>query len=188
MDFRLAYTGASNCAFQLRSGRIIVPVSGLSDRRVGAFVSLAPFSDDDGKTWNRPAEQITIATGAPDWYESGAVEPAGIELTDGRVWLLLRWQDGYQWETFSEDGGIHWSPPRHTRFVSNQSPMAILRLKDGRLMLVWNNCGAEGMGKVHWGNAERAVMAAALSQDEGRTWRGYREVARVTDNGQVSYP
>jgi len=188
VDFGLRYTGASNNAFQLKSGRIIVPVSGLSDRRIGAFVSLAPFSDDDGKTWNRPVEQIAVGTGASDWYESGAAEPVGIELDDGRVWLLPRSQDGYQWETFSEDGGIHWSPPRHARFVSNQSAMAIMRLRDARLLLLWNNCGAEGSGEIHWGNAERAVIAAALSSDEGTTWVGYREVARVTDNRQVSYP
>ncbi len=188
VDFGLKYTGASNNAFQLKSRRIIVPVSALSDRRIGAFVSLTPFSDDDGKTWNRPGEQIAVGTGASDWYESGAAEPVGVELNDGRVWLLPRSQDGYQWETFSEDAGIHWSPPRHTRFVSNQSAMAIMRLRDGRLVLLWNNCGAEGLGEVHWGNAERAIIAAALSSDEGMTWVGYREVARVTDNRQVSYP
>jgi hypothetical protein len=66
--------------------------------------------------------------------------------------------------------------------------MAILRLKDGRLLLLWNNCGAEGLKPVGWGNAERAVLAAAISGDEGETWRGYREVARVTSNASVGYP
>jgi hypothetical protein len=188
VDFGLEYTGASNNAFQLKSRRIIAPISALSERRIGPWVSLAPYSDDDGATWNLPRQQITMNTGAVDWYESGAAEPVGIELRDGRVWLLPRSQDGYQWETFSRDGGITWAPVRHTRFVSNQSAMAVLRLKDGRLMLFWNNCGAEGLGDVHWGNAERAVMAAAMSRDEGRTWVGYREVGRIVAKGQVSYP
>jgi hypothetical protein len=61
-------------------------------------------------------------------------------------------------------------------------------MHDDSLLLFWNNCGAEGFGELHWGNAERAIMAAAVSSDEGKTWRGYREVARVTDNRQVSYP
>ncbi|UCH33587.1 MAG: exo-alpha-sialidase [Armatimonadota bacterium] len=188
VDFGLEYTGASNNAFELKSGRIIAPVSGLSDRRIGPWVSLAPYSDDDGATWNPPRQQITINTGAVNWYESGAAEPVGIELNDGRVWLLPRSQDGYQWQTFSEDGGLTWSPPQHTRFVSNQSAMAAIRLRDGRLMLFWNNCGAEGLGEIGWGHAERAVMAAAVSRDEGKTWAGYREVGRVTTNAQVSYP
>ena len=188
VDFGLEYTGSSNNAFQLKSGRIIAPVSGLSGRRIGPWVSLAPYSDDDGATWNPPRQHITMNTGASDWYESGAAEPVGIELSDGRVWLLPRSQDGYQWETFSRDGGLTWTPVRHTRFTSNQSAMAVLRLADGRLMLFWNNCGAEGLGDVHWGNAERAVMAAAISRDEGKTWCGYREVGRAVTNSQVSYP
>jgi hypothetical protein len=188
VDFGLEYTGSSNNAFQLKSGRIIAPVSGLTNRRIGPWVSLAPYSDDDGATWNLPRQQITMNTGAIDWYESGAAEPVGIELKDGRVWLLPRSQDGYQWETFSKDGGLTWTPVKHTRFVSNQSAMAVLRLKDGRLMLFWNNCGAEGLGDFHWGNAERAVMAAAISRDEGKTWAGYREVGRVVKNAQISYP
>jgi len=188
VDFGLEYTGSSNNAFELRSGRIIAPVSGLSNRRIGPWVSLAPYSDDDGATWNPPRQQITMNTGAIDWYESGAAEPVGIQLRDGRVWLLPRSQDGYQWETFSTDGGLTWTPVRHTRFISNQSAMAVLRLRDGRLMLSWNSCGAEGLGDVGWGNAERAVMAAAISHDEGKTWSGYREVGRVTTAAQVSYP
>jgi hypothetical protein len=66
--------------------------------------------------------------------------------------------------------------------------MAVLRLKDGRILLLWNNCGADGLGPVHWGNAERAALAAAISDDEGKTWKGYREVGRVTSSAQVSYP
>jgi hypothetical protein len=66
--------------------------------------------------------------------------------------------------------------------------MCILRLKDGRLLLLWNNCGAEGLLPVKWGNAERAILAAAISDDEGKTWKGYREVARVTSSKSVGYP
>ncbi|MDO8586483.1 MAG: sialidase family protein [Armatimonadota bacterium] len=185
VDFGLNYTGAVNSAFQLRSGRIICPVSGLSDRRIGPWVSLAPYSDDDGATWHAPKQQITMNTGAPDWYESGAVEPVGIGLKDGRAWLLPRSQDGYQWESFSKDGGITWTPVRHTRFVNNQSAMALMRLADGRLILFWNNCGPEG---VHGIYAERLVMCAAISSNEGKTWRGYREIARRTSPGEISYP
>jgi len=188
VDFGLEYTGSSNNAFELKSGRIIAPISGLTDRRIGPWVSLAPYSDDDGATWNLPRQWITMNTGAADWYESGAAEPVGIELKDGRAWLLPRSQDGYQWEAFSKDGGLTWTPARHTRFISNQSAMAVIRLRDGRLMLFWNNCGAEGLGDFHWGYAERAVMAAAISRDEGKTWVGYREVARITKPTQVSYP
>ena len=188
VPFGYEYTGSSNNALQTRRGRIFAPVSALSNRKVGAWVSVCPYSDDNGGTWRLPEQEVAINTGAADWYESGAAEPVGIELKDGRLWLLPRSQDGFQWESFSRDHGRTWSPPRHTRFISNQSAMAILRLKDGQLLLLWNNCGAEGFKPIGWGNAERAVLAAAISGDEGETWRGYREVARVTSNASVGYP
>ena len=188
VPFGLGYTGASNNAFQSRSGRIFAPVSALSSRKIGVWVGLCPYSDDHGATWSLPGQEVAINTGAADWYESGAAEPIGIQLRDGRLWLLPRSQDGFHWESFSKDDGLTWSPPRHTRFVSNQSAMAVLRLRDGRLLLLWNNCGADGLAPVQWSNAERAVLAAAISGDEGKTWQGYREVARVTSNASVGYP
>ncbi len=186
--FGYEYTGSSNNSFQTSRGRIFAPISALSTRRVGAWVSVCPYSDDNGATWKLPEAEINMNTGAADWYEGGAVEPVGIELKDSRLWLLPRSQDGFHWESFSSDHGKTWTPARHTRFVSNQSAMAPLRLKDGRLLLLWNNCGAEGLLPIKWGNAERAVLAAAISDDEGKAWKGYREVARVTSNKSVGYP
>lgn len=168
----------------MKSGRIICPISGLSNRKIGPWVSLAPYSDDDGATWHKPTQQITINSGARDWYESGAVEPVGVGLNDGRAWMLPRSQDGYQWESYSKDG-VTWTPAKHTRFVNNQSAMAVMRLADGRLILFWNNCGPEGLPGLY---AERLVMCAAISSDDGKTWHGYREIARRTTPGQISYP
>ncbi len=169
---------------QLRSGRILAPVSLLSNRPTGIWVSVAPYSDDDGLTWHAPVGQVAFNTGATSEDESGPAEPVAVELKDGRVWLLPRSQDGFQWEAFSSDGGLHWTEPRHTRFVSNNSAMAPLRLSDGRLVLLWNNC-SDGPVRTF---AERAVLAAAISADDGRTWAGYREVARVTAPACVGYP
>jgi hypothetical protein len=184
VPFGAAYTGWSNNAVQLRSGRILAPVSLLSNRPTGIWVSVAPYSDDDGLTWHAPVGQVAFNTGATSEDESGAAEPVAVELKDGRVWLLPRSQDGFQWEAFSSDGGLHWTEPRHTRFVSNNSAMAPLRLSDGRLVLLWNNC-SDGPVRTF---AERAVLAAAISADDGRTWAGYREVARVTAPACVGYP
>jgi len=180
VDFGYAYTGASNSAIQLSSGRILVPISRYSDRPTGRFVTCVPYSDDDGLTWHRPVDEVVIDTGG-EGLESGACEPVATELKDGRVWMLIRAQDGYQWETFSSDGGLHWSPPVHSRFVCTNSPVATLRLRDGRLVVIWNNCGSDYA-------YNRQLLVAALSADEGRTWWGYREVARLPENGTLAYP
>ncbi len=182
------YIGCCAGAFETKSGRIIVPISVLSDRRIGVFVSLCPYSDDRGATWRMPTSEIATHTGATDWYESGNAEPVGIQLKDGRAWLVTRSQDGVQWETFSKDDGLTWSPARPTRFVSNQSQMTVFRLADGRLLLVWNNCGAEGLPPVKWQHAERTVLAAAISADEGKTWHGYREIGRAVSSQELCNP
>jgi BNR repeat-like domain len=177
------YVGCAMNAFQTKSGRILAPISCMSTRKIGAFISLCPYSDDYGATWKLPTHEITTNTGAKDWYESGNAEPVGIQLTDGRLWIVMRSQDGFQWETFSKDDGVTWSAAQHTRFVSNQSQMTIFRMKDGRLLLLWNNCGADALLPVEWHCAERTVIAAAISDDEGKTWKGYREIARAVKPG-----
>jgi hypothetical protein len=183
-----SYVGCCSGAFETKNGRIIAPMSALSDRKVGVFVSLCPYSDDRGQTWHLPAGEIITHTGATDWYESGNAEPTGIQLKDGRQWLVTRSQDGFQWETFSQDNGLTWSPARPTRFVSNQSQMTVFRLADKRLLVVWNNCGAEGVPPVKWSRAERIVLAAAISADEGKTWQGYREIGRAVTADQLCNP
>jgi len=184
VGFGGTYTGATNSVIQLGSGRILVPISRFSRRATGRFVSVAPYSDDDGVTWRPPTDKVVVDTGGAG-SETGACEPVAVELKDGRIWMLIRAQDGYQWQTFSSDGGLHWEPPRHSHFVSTNSPVATLRLRDGRILLVWNNCG---LGRQPGIRSDRFVVAAAISKDEGRTWQGYREIARLSKSGTLAYP
>ena len=177
------YVACAMNAFQTKSGRILAPISCMTTRKIGAFVSMCPYSDDYGATWKLPTHEITTNTGAKDWYESGNAEPFGVQLKDGRLWVVTRSQDGFQWEAFSKDDGLTWSAAQHTRFVSNQSQMTVFRMKDGRLLLLWNNCGADPLLPVEWNCAERTVIAAAISDDEGKTWKGYREIARAVKPG-----
>ena len=53
-----------------------------------------------------------------------------------------------------------------------------MRLNDGRLVVFWNNCDhcpRVGKDGVYSG---RDALHAAISDDEGKTWRGFREVYR----------
>lgn len=180
------YTGALNSVIQLRSGRLLLPFSYYTGRSwsqrgdgllafmyMGVFEATVLYSDDEGETWTLspsilrvPAQDITSG-------ESGAVEPVVLELRDGRVWMLIRTQRGRLYESYSRDGGLHWSRPRPSRFLSSESPAGLVRLLDGRIILLWNNCL-----RFPYAYGGRHVLHAALSDDEGQTWRGYREVAR----------
>jgi hypothetical protein len=174
---------------ELKSGRILLPfeswVFGRSYENpgvglnqylyTGQFISTAVYSDDSGKTWVRSND---IEAPVPDVGTIGANEPAAIELKDGRIWLLTRTQMGRFYETYSEDGGAHWSVARPSSIISSDSPPGFARLKDGRIVLVWNECL-----RFPYAYGGRQVLHAAISEDEGKTWRGYREIYRDRHRG-----
>ena len=45
-----------------------------------------------------------------------------IELRDGRLWMLMRTQTGFLYESFSRDQGENWSEAGPSRFISSSSP------------------------------------------------------------------
>ncbi|MBM3235430.1 exo-alpha-sialidase [Candidatus Poribacteria bacterium] len=178
------YTGALNSVIQLKNGRILLPFSYMTTRTWanrgdgldaftfrGHFNCTLVYSDDGGDTWHLAPADLKVAT--PDIVSAyGAVEPVVLELKAGRVWMLIRTQLGRFYESFSEDG-IVWSNPQPTRLLSSDSPAGLVRLVDGRIVLLWNNCL-----RFPYAYGGRHVLHAAISEDEGRTWRGVREVAR----------
>lgn len=177
------YTGALNSSVLLRSGRILLPFSYYVPRTwgnrgtgldaftfMGMFNATLLYSDDDGATW-RQANDLKVVT--PDIsYAYGACEPVALELADGRVWMLIRTQMGRFYEAFSADGAT-WSRAQPSRIVSSDSPAGLARLSDGRIALVWNNCLRDP-----YAYGGRQVIHAAISEDEGQTWLGCREVGR----------
>lgn len=187
-DFGHEYTGSSNCALQLSNGRILLPLSYLSRRLSGRFVTVVAYSDDGGKTWVPSRGECIVDSGSRN-IESGAIEPVCLELADGRVWMLIRTKTGYLFESFSPDAGDTWSKPVPSRFRSTNAPGSLLRLRDGRIVMVWNNTHHQ---------LSREVLAAAISVDDGETWSGYREIVRVNNAkdkearhyafGAVTYP
>jgi len=176
------YYGSMNSVIQLRSGRIVLPLSVLTPRTwstpgegadaftdVGRFSSKVGYSDDDGDSWH--LSPVEFKTSMPYIGADGMIEPIVIQLKDGRVWMLIRTPNGRFYESFSKDGA-EWSHSQPTRIFSSDSPAALVRLKDGRIVMFWNNC----LG-YPYAQGGRFVIHAAVSEDEGQTWRGYREVA-----------
>lgn len=177
------YAGDMLSLVQLRSGRIVLPLSILTPRRwenpgtgfdeftfMGRFGVQVAYSDDDGDTWHHSANELKEAT--PYIGADGGIEPTLLQLNDNRVRMLIRTQWGRFFETYSEDGS-EWSAIRPTNILGSDSPAAMQRLKDGRIVMLWNNCN-----RYPYAQGGRAVLHAAISEDDGQTWRGYREVAR----------
>ena len=177
------YYGSMLSVITLKSGRIILPVCYLTPRvwsnrgngfdaftDMGRFESGVFYSDDDGDSWKQA--DIELKVPSPYIGADGIIEPIALELNDGRVWLLLRTQLGRFFESFSQDGSV-WTKPTPTAILSSDSPPSLTRLKDGRVVMLWNNCL-----RFAYAQGGRHVLHAAISEDDGRTWRGYREVAR----------
>jgi hypothetical protein len=178
------YCGAVMDFQQLKNGRLVVPFAAWKKpgetvaAETGSNYTTVVTSSDSGKTWKLSATKLTSpCRGGYNGNNYGAIEPTILQLKDARVWMLMRTQTGFLYESFSKDGVI-WSPARASRFHSSTSPAALVRLSDGRIVVVWNNCEQPpkyDMAGVYGG---RDVLHAAISADEGKTWRGFREIYR----------
>ena len=179
---RKGYHGSMLSAIQLKSGRLVLPICYLTSRvwgnrgkgfdaftDMGRFSSGVVYSDDGGDSWKQSDVELKVAS--PYIGADGIIEPIALELKDGRTWLLLRTQLGRFFESFSQDGAT-WTRPTPTSILSSDSPPSLTRLKDGRVVLLWNNSL-----RFSYAQGGRHVLHAAISENDGRTWRGYREVA-----------
>ena len=170
---------------QLRDGRLVVPAGWHRTRAAaGGWGAMADsrgiaiffVSDDGGSTW---AE-------SKDWWAmpvrsgSGLQEPGVVERMDGSLYAWCRTDVGRQWEMASPDRGDTWSAPVESAFLAPCAPLSIKRIPaTGDLLAVWNDHdrrwrksrawrdGAWGT-KQSWG---RTPLVAAVSRDDGRTWR-----------------
>lgn len=146
---------------ELADGRLLCPVAWTRDvKKDDHFVSFCYWSDDEGKTWSTGASRV-------DASKRGAMEPEVLELTDGRVLMIVRTQLGEIYASYSNDRGESWSPAESWGIRSPESPATLRRFPaTGDLLLVWNPVYEAGTG--HGG--KRTPLVAAISTDEGKTW------------------
>lgn len=160
------YTGLTNGrCIRLRTGRILLEAWQGGD-------SYCVLSDDDGKTW-RDGQRVRPAKGK-------CYEPACIELSDGRVMILMRTGLGGQYKSLSKDGGETWTEPVPTPLTGSDAPVAITRIPTtGDLLAIWNH---------NPGSKRRNPLTAAISKDEGETWTNFRNVEDTPADDAWAYP
>ncbi len=183
------YVGALRAMIQLDSGRILLPFGQWvaehgTKKPTGSNHVRILFSDDGGSSWKKSPAALTAPV-KPVGGRIGAVEPTVLELNDGKVWMLIRTDSGRLYESYSKDG-VTWSSAAPSRFASSESPARLLRLPDGRIVLIWNNCRERipPPGRRYSAYSGRDVLHAAISEDDGRTWRGFREILRDPKRNQ----
>ena len=100
------FVGNNDRLVQLRSGRILFPVA-FTNYINHSGIDFVYYSDDDGKTWQA---SNWILPPDKECSHTGLQEPGVIELHENdhiMCWSRTAW--GYQYKSFSRDGGIHWT-------------------------------------------------------------------------------
>ncbi|MGC9360224.1 MAG: sialidase family protein [Anaerolineae bacterium] len=154
---------------QARNGRVLVPVA----KAVGNnyyCVAGCFYSDDEGATWQRCQEYIALRAGV------GLQEPGIVELADGSLWMYLRTDQGYIYESRSTDGGERWSPPYPTSLVAPCAPASAKCLPGSDDILMIYNDRQSAPYSNDWGSVfhHRTPLAAAVSGDGGHTWQHHQ--------------
>ncbi len=141
-------------------------------------VPFADCSTDRGKTWTRSEDWVIDKKAL---WGSGAIQPTVWESPAGKVHALLRSNGGRIWRSDSEDFGKTWSPIRATELPNNNSGIDLLRLEDGRLLLVYNPIGKD--------EGARTPLDLAVSPDNGATWKPFAHLENDPDpETEYSYP
>jgi len=100
-----------------------------------------------------------------------------VELKDGRLWCLVRTEDGIG-DSFSSDKGATWSKGRSNAMVGPCSRFFIKRLASANLLLV-NHVFDKNEKNV------RKNLTAWISEDDGKSWLGG---LMLDERRDVSYP
>tara|TARA_R110002095_G_scaffold198174_2_gene177606 strand:- start:10 stop:1194 length:1185 start_codon:yes stop_codon:yes gene_type:complete len=165
------YCNNADHALKLSTGRVIVPAHGpFAEKYIGGTAykggdlhSFVFYSDDGFRTWKRSADSMTA-------QGRGCHEPAIVELKDGRLLCFLRTTNQRLYQSFSKDGGVHWSTPEPSELPAPEAPPLVKRIPTtGDLLLIWNNVASPS-------NWPRTPLTAAISQDEGKTWKHFKDI------------
>lgn len=161
-------------------------------------VAVFCYSDDWGKTWQtRELEvkdrfEMNYPHKGLRWCIFSGSEPSVVELSKNNLMMLLRSPHDSFYQSFSYDNGETWSEPKPSTFYGTNTTSFLLRLKDGRILVFWNNTKPlpevdhkktfppvdswilEGKGEDAFTNRDAAHVA--ISEDGGKTFFGYREL------------
>lgn len=96
--------------------------------------------------------------------------------------MITRTSEDYHYITYSSDGGDTWTKPERSCFHSTGTMPHLKRLSDGRILFFWCNTkpmpeleGADGVWEDVFTN--RDANHVAITEDDGKTWKGFRELA-----------
>lgn len=168
------YCGALINIIETRDGHIVVPAC-QTFPHPGRSVTMSYVSADRGRTWKR--SNFIDLGGHGD--HDGACEASVVELSDGRIFMLMRTCYDQFWRAISSDHGQTWLEIGPSGIDASSSPSNMIRLASGRIALFWNRLYPEGQRNAprrdkpyahrpaSW---HRAELSMALSDDDCQSW------------------
>ncbi len=189
------WTGAIRDIIETQDGNIVF-TSMMFLHNPGRNAVVTYTSKDEGKSWIR--SNIIDLGGIG--HHSGVMESTLEQLSDGRLWMLLRTNWGKFWEIYSEDEGLTWNHYNPTEIDASTAPGILSRMLSGRLVLVWNRYYPEGVTECRLigGDANfsevpvsfhRQELSIMFSDDNGKSWSKPVVIARTMDKkSQLAYP
>ena len=188
-EYKLPFEGLAEpmhfTALKSRNRILMVCTENRFDLHPTAYFQVLLWSDD-GRNWHKttlsPAKffEKTFPHKGMRWEQNNR-EAAVAELDDGTILMITRTANDFHYMATSTDGGESFSEFTPTTFHSDGTMPKLLKLSDGRLLFCFCNtkamperAEADGMWEDFFTN--RDVCHAAISEDDGKTWRGFREL------------
>lgn len=154
-------------------------------------------TDDEGETW-----QVARLKGAPlheaSWphqgvrWQNGSCEASILEREDGSLLMFARTSQDYHYQYESFDGGETWTDPKPSALHGTLTMPTLLKLSNGASLCFFCNTQplpeenhlaakpplneSERLGRSEDVFTNRDANHAAVSLDEGKTWKGLREL------------
>jgi predicted neuraminidase len=148
---------------ELPSGRILAPM--YSD---GYSYGIMAISDDRGYTW----------TASEPIVGDGGIQPSVVRKNDGTLVAYLR-DNGPAPKraqiSYSKDDGVSWTQAADSELLNPGTSIEVVRLSNGHWLAVYNDL-----------EAKRYSLVAALSDDEGKTWKWRRHLDGSPDKPVAS--
>lgn len=177
---------------QLADGRILLPIARHALQPNGGVDMMGQifclYSDDLGRTWRKTEPEFKAYDA--EGKRVKLQEPGVVELKDGRVMMWIRTDRGRELACYSSDRGETWTKPEETDIHCPCAPVTIKRLRNGDLLLVWNDHrGHPELKPLHvYHNGTRSPLTLAVSHDEGRTWTKRKVLeSNIYDGGWYCY-
>jgi predicted neuraminidase len=140
-------------------------------------------STDNGKTWTKTGP---ISDPVNTRYQ--IIQPTILVHSQKSLQILARTNkkdmSAKLAQTWSEDGGLSWSPVTDATLPNNNSAIDAVTLDDGRHLLVYNHSTREDSTG---GRKGRGILTVAVS-DDGINWEAAAVLEYRTGQVQYSYP